>query len=45
MELLCDLGCVESRFGLFGVSVSVGARCVHGMRQTYHRHGNHFGRT
>ena len=37
MELLGDTGHVESRFGLFGHSVSVGARQVHGLRQTYHR--------
>jgi hypothetical protein len=34
MELLGDLGCV-----------GVGARGVHGMRQTYHRLGKEFGRT
>jgi hypothetical protein len=45
MELLGDLGCVESRFNPFGDSVIVGARWVHGMRQTYHRLGNQFGRT
>jgi hypothetical protein len=45
MELLGDLGCVESRFGLFGDSVSFGVRWVHGTRQTYHRLGNQFGRT
>jgi hypothetical protein len=28
MELLQDVGHVESRFGLFGDSVSVGARCL-----------------
>ena len=37
MELLGDVGHVESHFGLFGDSVSVGAREVHGLRQTYHR--------
>ena len=36
-ELLCDTGHVKSRFGPFGYSVSVGARQVHGLRQTYHR--------
>jgi hypothetical protein len=30
MELLSDVGHVESRFSLFGDSVSVGARYVHG---------------
>ena len=37
MELLVDVGHVESCFSLFGASVSVGAREVHGLRQTYHR--------
>ena len=37
MELLGDTGHVESRFGLFGDGVSVGARQVQGLRQTYHR--------
>ena len=32
MELLGDEAQVESRFGLFGDSVSVGARQVHGLR-------------
>jgi hypothetical protein len=45
MELQCDLGCVESRFGLFGDSVSVGARWVHSIHQTYHNLGNQFGHT
>jgi hypothetical protein len=36
MELLGDVGHVESCFGLFGDSVSFGARLVHGLRQTYH---------
>ena len=37
MELLGDTGHVESRFGPLGDGVSVGARQVHGLRQTYHR--------
>ena len=37
MELLGDVGLVESRFGLFGDNFSVSARQVHGLRQTYHR--------
>jgi hypothetical protein len=37
MELLVDVGHVESRFCPFGHSVSVGARQVHDLRQTYHR--------
>ena len=45
MELLGDVGHVESHFFLFGDSVSVSARQVHGLRQTYHRLKNHFGRT
>ena len=32
MELLGDVGHVEPRFSLFGDSVSVGARQVHGLR-------------
>jgi hypothetical protein len=34
--ILCDVGHVESRFGLFGDVGSVGAREVHGLCQTYH---------
>ena len=45
MELLGDVGHVESRFGPVGDSVSVGASQLHGLRQTYHRLRNHFGRT
>jgi hypothetical protein len=45
MELLGDVGHVESHFGPFGDSVSVGGRLVHGLCQTYHRLINHFGRT
>ena len=37
MVLLGDVGHVESRFGPFGDGVSVGARQVHGLHQTYHR--------
>ena len=40
VELLGDVGHVESYFGPFGNSVSVGARSVHGLRRTYHRLGN-----
>jgi hypothetical protein len=39
------VGHVESRFGPFGDSISVGVRWVHGLRQTYHRLINRFGRT
>jgi hypothetical protein len=45
MELLGDVGHVESHFGSFGDGVSVGARLVHGLRQTYHMLRNRFGRT
>jgi hypothetical protein len=45
MKLLGDVGHVESHFGPFGDSVSVGAREVQGLCQTYHRLRNHFGRT
>jgi hypothetical protein len=37
MELLGDMGHLESRFGLFGDSGSVSARMVHDLCQTYHR--------
>jgi hypothetical protein len=39
MELLGDMGHVKSYFGPFGDGVSVGARSVHGLRQTYHSLG------
>ena len=45
MELLGDVGHVEPHFGPFGDSVSVVARYVHGLRQTFYRLRNHFGRT
>ena len=45
MELLGDLGHVESRFSLVGDSVSVGARQLHCLRQMYHGVRNHFGCT
>jgi hypothetical protein len=45
MELLADVGHVESHFGPSGDSVSVGARWVHGLRQTSHLLKNHFGHT
>jgi hypothetical protein len=37
MELLGDVGHEVSRFGPFRDNVSVGARLVHGLCQTYHR--------
>jgi hypothetical protein len=45
MELLGDVGHVESPFGPFGDSVSFGACYVHGLRQTYHGLINCFGCT
>ena len=45
MELLSDVGNVESRFSPFGDSVSVGAWKLHGLHQTYHMLRNHFGHT
>jgi hypothetical protein len=41
MELLGDVGHVKSCFDLFGD----GGRLVHGLRRTYHRLRNSFGRT
>jgi hypothetical protein len=45
MELLGNMGHLESRFGLFGDGVSFVARYVHGLRQTYHGVKKCFGRT
>jgi hypothetical protein len=45
MELVSHVGRVESRFSLFGDSVRVSARLVHGLHQTYRRHRNRFGCT
>jgi hypothetical protein len=45
MVLLGDVGHVESRFSLFEDSVSVGARQLDGLRQTYYTLRNRFGRT
>ena len=45
MELQGDVGLVESHFSPFGDRVSVGARYMHGLHQTYHRLRNHFGHT
>jgi hypothetical protein len=42
MELIDDVGHVESCFGPFGDSASVGATEVHGLCQTYLRLRNHF---
>jgi hypothetical protein len=45
MELLGDVGHVESHFGLFDDTVSVGSRRVQGLCQTYHMLRNRFGHT
>jgi hypothetical protein len=45
MELLGDLGHVRSRFYLFVDSTNLDTRLVQGLRRTYHRLRNHFGRT
>jgi hypothetical protein len=45
MELLGDVGHVESHFGLFRESVSVGTRLVHDFHRAYHRLEKCFGRT
>jgi hypothetical protein len=44
MELLGDLGHVESRFGLFADSANLDVRLGQGLCRTYHRLRNHFGR-
>ena len=45
MVLLGDEAQVQAHFGLFIDSTSLDARLVHGLRRTYHRLGNRFGRT
>jgi hypothetical protein len=45
MELLRDLGHVESCFYLFAGSANLDARLVQGLCRTYDRLGNYFGRT
>jgi hypothetical protein len=45
MKLLGDVSHVESCFSPIGDGVSVSAREVNGLCGTYHRLGNHFGRT
>jgi hypothetical protein len=45
LELVSDVGRVESRFSPVGDSVSVSAREVLGLCQTYHRLVNRFRRT
>ena len=45
MVLLGDEDELEAHFGPFGDSANLEARSVHGLRRTYHRLGNRFGRT
>jgi hypothetical protein len=45
MELLGDVGHVESLFFVFGDNVTIVARQVLSLRQTYHQLRNHFGHT
>ena len=45
MELLADVGRVESSFSPFGDGVSVSARLDHDLRQKYHRLRYRLGRT
>ena len=45
MVLLGDAAQVQAHIGLFRDRTSLDARYVHGLRRTYHRLGNHFGRT
>ena len=45
MVPLGDEAQVEAHFGTFGDSANLDAREVHGLRRTYHRVTNRFGRT
>jgi hypothetical protein len=45
MELLGDVGHLETHFGLFGDGVSVGVIKVHYLSHMYHRLKNCFGHT
>ena len=45
MELLADMGRVESSFVPFGDSANLDARLAHGLRRTYHKPENRFGPT
>jgi hypothetical protein len=45
MEILGDVGLVESHFGPFGDVVSVSARQMHSLHQMYHRLRNYIGHT
>ena len=45
MVLLGDEALVEARFCPFGDSANLDARLVHGLRRTYQKLRNRFGRT
>ena len=45
MELVADVCHMESRFSLFGYSVSFGVTYVHVLCRMNYRLRNHFGRT
>ena len=45
MVLLGDEAQLKARFGPFGDSANLDARSVHGLRRTYQRVANRFGRT
>jgi hypothetical protein len=45
MVFLDDEAQMDAHFILFGDSVNLDARYVHGWRRTYHRLRNHFGHT
>ena len=45
MVLLGDEAQLKARFGRFGDSGNIDAGWVHGLRRTYHGHGNIFGHT
>jgi hypothetical protein len=45
IELLGDVGLVESYFGLFGDTNNLDVGLVHGFNRTYHRLRNHYGCT
>ena len=45
MVLLANGGQEEALFDMFGDSVNLVARYVHGLHRMYHMHGNRFGHT
>ena len=45
LVIIVDDAQVKARFSSFGDSANLDTRSVHGLRRTYHRLGNHFGRT